>query len=369
MQTNPQTNKLFTWGDNQSGKLALNEGEQNDKKSSPCQVPGTNWKSVTTGYGKNGIDHGHGIKTDGTLWGWGNNAKGQIGVNDRTQYSSPIQIPGTTWATVTNAGEQNTLAVKTDGTIWSWGSNSYSGPLGHNNRTSYSSPTQIPGTNKYLTSELGFQGYNYWSAVIQSNNDFWVWGNNNDGQLGMNNRTRYSSPVQLPGIYNRNKLMQSGSYHMGATATNGQLHTWGKNNAGQLGDGSRTSRSRPTQIPGTTWKQSCGGTTSSAAVKTDGTLWSWGDNTQGELGLNSRTQFSSPKQIPGTNWSNVRAQGLSKYAVKTDGTAWSWGINEFGQLGLNDRTNRSSPAQIPGTAWNVINPILNSALGLQVTPT
>ena len=368
VQTNPQTNKLFSWGANANGKLALNEGESSDRKSSPCQIPGTNWKSVTTGYGRGGIDHGHGIKTDGTLWGWGNNAKGQLGLNNRTKYSSPVQIGSdTNWATVSNAGEQITLAVKTDGTIWSWGSNPGSGPLGHNNRTSYSSPTQIAGRS-YLTSELGFTGYNYWCAAIESGSDLWAWGNNSDGQLGQNNRTQYSSPRQIPGIYSSFSLMQSGSYHMGAVSSSGQLRTWGKNNTGQLGHNNRTSYSRPTQVPGTTWKQASGGYGGSAAVKTDGTLWTWGDNSQGQLGLNNRTQFSSPKQVPGTNWKNVRSQHMTRYAVRTDGTAWAWGLNEYGQLGLNNRTSYSSPTQIPGTSWNVINPMLDSALGLQVTP-
>ena len=90
------------------------------------------------------------IKTDGTLWTWGWNDYGALGHNNTTDYSSPVQIPGTTWKSVTansflNNGNSSMFATKTDGTLWSWGYNAI-GTLGQNNRTYYSSPVQIPGT-------------------------------------------------------------------------------------------------------------------------------------------------------------------------------------------------------------------------------
>ena len=79
---------------------------------------------------------------------WGNNTQGNLGVNDRTQRSSPVQIPGTTWSKV-DAGADITGAIKTDGTAWSWGNN-WQGLLGQNSVVSYSSPVQIPGTDWHL---------------------------------------------------------------------------------------------------------------------------------------------------------------------------------------------------------------------------
>ena len=77
------------------------------------------------------------------MWTWGKNNKGYLGQNDVVYRSSPVQIPGTTWATVT--GDDDTIiAVKTDGTAWGWGDNTY-GEIGVNNKTDYSSPVQIPG--------------------------------------------------------------------------------------------------------------------------------------------------------------------------------------------------------------------------------
>ena len=88
----------------------------------------------------------HAIKTDGTLWCWGGNGQGHLGQNNRTAYSSPVQIPGTTWKNVVSFSN-GAAAIKTDNTMWSWGYNAQ-GQLGINNTTTqrYSSPVQCPGT-------------------------------------------------------------------------------------------------------------------------------------------------------------------------------------------------------------------------------
>ena len=119
-------------------------------RSSPCQIPGTNWSELAGGSGSGRVAYCR--KEDGTLWGWGGNQYGRLGQNDTVTRSSPVQIPGTTWSIVNNQ-ELSVLAMKTDGTLWGWGQNS-NGTLGVNNTTYYSSPVQIPGTE--------------WSDVIAS---------------------------------------------------------------------------------------------------------------------------------------------------------------------------------------------------------
>ena len=78
--------------------------------SSPIQIPGTTWKTV-----QNDRQSYMATKTDGTLWGWGLNITGQLGVNNKTYYSSPIQIPGTTWDK-NFGGYMVTGVIKNDGT-------------------------------------------------------------------------------------------------------------------------------------------------------------------------------------------------------------------------------------------------------------
>ena len=99
-------------------------------------MPGTTWSSCYLG-----MNTAVATKTDGTLWSWGYNNGGDLGQNDRTHRSSPVQIPGTTWNECA-IGNGFAYAKKTDGTLWAWGKNLY-GMLGQNNVVYYSSPVQV----------------------------------------------------------------------------------------------------------------------------------------------------------------------------------------------------------------------------------
>ena len=348
---------LYVWGGNDRGQLGLNQ-PQYTKYDSPVQVPGT-WKSIATG-GFVGQTM-HAIKADGTLWGWGRNEAGQIADGSKTYRSSPVQIPGTTWAVVVKPRLNSTFATKTDGTLWTWGNNG-DGALGHNNQTNYSSPKQVPGTT-WPTSYGKLSASTGACIAIKTDGSLWVWGENSDkGKLGLNNRTTYSSPVQIPGSWSYlcNGTEEHSNY---AINTDGELYAWGSNNYGQLGQNGpvNTHRSSPTQIPGTTWNGLGGGNGTLLATKTDGTIWGWGDGRGGQLGQNQQgptIRYSSPVQIPGTTWA---AGGQSKSYMggavgftKTDGTLWmTGGSGGYGLVAIDGGNNvsRSSPVQIPGTDW------------------
>jgi len=341
--SNPNTNTLYSWGLNSSGQLGQNN---TTNRSSPVQIPGTTWSSISASNGQ----HSLATKTDGTLWSWGYNSQGQLGQNNRTNYSSPVQISGTTWSSI-SAAYRHTLATKTDGTLWAWGYNYY-GTLGQNNTTLYSSPIQIPGTT-WSSIVSGF----YQSLATKTDGTLWSFGYNSGGELGQNNTTQYSSPVQIPGTtWSSISISGGASGNIGfslATKTDGTLWAWGINQTGQLGQNNRTYYSSPVQIPGTTWSSISAGNKFSLATKTDGTLWSWGYNFSGELGQNNRTYRSSPVQIPGTTWSSIDVN-QNTLALKSDGTLWSWGANNVGILGQNNITMVSSPVQIPGTTWSSV---------------
>ena len=340
-------NQLMATGYDDNGQIGLNS--RGVAYSSPVQIPGTTWKYVSGSGTLNDSKNAFYIKTDGTMWGTGTNSKGQLGLNDRTNRSSPTQIPGTTWGPEVETLGQKSYAIKTDGTLWAWGYNNPSyGELGHNNKTDYSSPVQIPGTtwSKVVS-------YGYGAMTTKTDGTLWTWGANNFGMLGLNNTTAYSSPKQVPGS-TWGTSIGGGNQFGAAVKTDGTLWMWGVNEYGMLGQNDKTNYSSPRQVPGTTWSKVSGMQHNVIAVKTDGTAWSWGLNDGGQLGLNDLIYRSSPTQIPGTTWNNITTSQYNTLAVKTDGTLWGWGNNGQGQLGQNAVNNNglSSPVQIPGTGWN-----------------
>ena len=151
----------------------------------------------------------------------------------------------------------------------------------------------------------------------QTFGQLWTVGNNSNGELGLNNRTEYSSPVQLPGSWSGSKL-RAHHYGGGAIKSDGTLWVWGMNGDGNLGLNDTNRRSSPVQLTGTTWKELVWNTYGGAiTTKTDGTMWIWGGYaTNGQLGQNSTTKFSSPVQIPGTDWDTVSSFGYGTMAIK-----------------------------------------------------
>jgi len=321
---------LWGWGTNQFGSLGQNSIQH--EVSSPIQIgTDTNWSKLSDDdiyLDRTGVISArwwvHAVKTDGTLWSWGYASQGQLGLNQggATYYSSPVQIPGTNWKCTATGRDMGVFGLKTDGTLWAWGP-SGNGTLGLNQSpsTKLSSPAQIPGTT---WDGIVCQGQNV--MAHKSDNTLWMWGHNSYGALGQNqapaNLGGVSSPIQVPGTNWRNAGATVGDA-AGAFKTDGTLWMWGRNEGGILGQGQSgdaSSKSSPTQIPGTTWVNMAAikAEGSVMAIKTDNTLWSWGVNAQGQLGHNNTTSYSSPKQIPGTSWSVRLGGGIATgYAIKT----------------------------------------------------
>ena len=305
---------LWMWGSNAEGMLGQNDLTQ---RSSPVQIPGTTWSGAFGWWGTSI----RAVKTDGTMWAWGKNSTGSLGLNEGTNAhkSSPVQIPGTTWSTGDGknamgdiSGDVLQFAIKTDGTLWAWGSNSRGG-LGQNSpdNSDVSAPVQIPGTTWNTVTTDGQS-----TGATKTDGTAWTWGMNEYGQLGHNQSEnqlyRSSSPIQIPGTTWAN--IKSSNDKMYGVKTDGTLWGWGVYSY-LLGQNSPDSYSSPTQIPGTTWKVFGGnaGITWHNQIfpKTDGTLWGWGNNSDGVLGQNNQTAQDSPVQISGTTWNAIANSGYS----------------------------------------------------------
>ena len=343
---------LWVWGAGNLGQLGTNN---TTNRSSPVQTiaAGTNWKQTDTSNNY----HTAAIKTDGTLWLWGRNADGQLGDNTNLDKSSPVQTvsAGTNWKQVA-CNYRNTAAIKTDGSLWVWGRGG-NGQMGNNTTTTQSSPVQtVSAGNNWKLAAVGV----YHLAAIKTDGTLWSWGYGASGEMGDNTAAGKSSPVQTVSAGTDWKLVACGFYFTSAIKTDGTLWLWGSNTYGQLGDNTRTNKSSPIQTvaTGTNWKQVSAKYYYTAAIKTDGTLWTWGRNLYGELGDNTTASKSSPVQTVagGTNWKQVSSGAWITSAVKTDGTLWLWGLNDYGQIGDNTQINKSSPVQTVagGNNWKQV---------------
>ena len=363
--TKPSQKKMWAWGYGTGG--ALGQGTQNHI-SSPVQIPGTwddTYGTLGEGYLRSQANH-FAIKQDGTLWSWGQNGNGgRLGQNNLTSYDSPVQIgSGTDWKQVSKS-YLGAIATKTNGTLWAWGNNQR-GQLGQNSVTNpsnmgISSPVQIPGTSW----THGEGGLNY-SMALRTDGTLWAFGSNTYGELGDNSRAHKSSPVQIPGT-TWTKNITAGYYTM-AVKTDGTLYAWGSNTYGALGlnQPHPTKRSSPTQIPGTTWSTIRGNWAGNTfGLKTDSTAWAWGDGRKGAMGLNEAVQRSSPTQIPGS-WTKISASEYGGGGIKTGGSMWTWGGNSYGEQGQNDTTQRSSPIQVgTDTEWTNMSPNIAGWIAIQ----
>lgn len=348
--------KLFMWGSNNFGQLGLGNSGSGTNRSSPVQVGSlTDWAYVTT------TNSTLCTKTNSTLWSWGFNTYGTLGLGNTANSSSPVQVGAlTNWKTPILAGYASSFCIKTDGTLWSWGRNNF-GQLGFSNTTNYSSPKQI-GSSTNWVSITGENGYSIFA--VDGTGKLFSWGRNTYGVLGQGDTTNRSSPTQVGALTTWAKP-STGKDFVLCTKTDGTLWAWGRNYFGTLGLGNRTHYSSPKQVGSlTNWATPGCSNQSSTCIKTDGTLWTWGYNYAGGLGLGNTTNYSSPKQVGAlTNWAIPGAGNYATVCLKTDGTLWTWGNNSSGKLGLGDTANRSSPVQIGSIATWINKPSIFVATG------
>ena len=213
------------------------------------------------------------IKTDGTMWFWGYGLRGQNGLGNTTDYSSPVQIGSlTTWKNVSSM-EWGAGAVKTDGTIWTWGYNDV-GNIGDGTTTNRSSPVQVGSATDWAGP---LSGSPYAQHLVNDSGELWFWGfNYENAQAGLN-YAQYSfqkTPLQVGDVDDWNaedddpsKSISGGNISKVGMKTDRTIWGWGRNTHGEVGDGSTTDRSSPTQIGSdATWQKVCMGAISEHAL-------------------------------------------------------------------------------------------------------
>jgi cysteine-rich repeat protein len=332
---------LWCWGDNKFGQLHFND---TTNRLTPVSVGDTAWNRISCGG-----SHSCSLRTDGSLSCWGNNNSGQLGNPAIPASGSPTEVAGGPWQSI-SAGSYQTCGIKYDGTLWCWGDNA-NGQLGNGSLDDSLSPTQVTDAGSGIVFSHVSSNYLHTCATV-SDGSLWCWGLNSNAQIGDLNGSYHTSPVQLDGAGWAD--VYTGLYHSCALKSDGTLWCWGGNEYGQLGSASvptgKGSQSVvAVQLDGSNWKSASSGELHTCAIRTDDSLWCWGDNSYGQLGTGDTNSINAPVNIvatSGTTWSTVATGSNHTCAVATDGWLWCWGANTSGQLGIGNTEQRSSPTKV-----------------------
>lgn len=295
--------------------------------------------------GVSGGRHSLALDASGNVWAWGDNSQGQLGLGTTDGSSeTPVQVPGLTGVAALAAGRFHSVALRNDGTVWVWGGNAR-GQLGLGDAASAYVPTKIAG----LADVVAIATYLDHTLALTVDGDVWAWGANERGQLGDGTTVDRPAPVRLSGLVAAD--ISAGQIHSAVRTPGGGVVAWGDNTYGQLGTGTSGGFSAtPTAVAGlATVDRLVSGGFHSLARRTDGTVLAWGGNAYGQLGDGSKQDRASPVPIAPAAQAVVLAAGSRhSLALLGDGTVLAWGDNREGQLGLGSQADASSPSRIVG---------------------
>ncbi len=319
--------------------------------------PGKGIVSLSAGGG-----HTLALREGGTVWAWGRNESGQAGDGSTATRSTPAQVAGLIGVIAVAAGDGHSVALKADGTVWAWGRND-NGQLGDGSTVNRSAPVRVVlADGNALTGVKALAAGGDHTIVMRANGTLMAWGDNQYGQLGDGSGQDQIHPAQVTvggGALKGVKAVAAGDGHSLALKADGTVWAWGRNDHGQLGDGTTTNRSQPVQVSGLAniAAISAGADGDHAlALRGDGTVWAWGSNPSGRVGDGSTTDRLVPVQVKradGNALIGVKAVAAGRnhsLALVADGTVWAWGENGSGQAGSGDTTDQVNPQQVSGLA-------------------
>jgi alpha-tubulin suppressor-like RCC1 family protein len=326
--------KLWAWGANYNGELG---NGTTINRTTPEFINSSSWMEVSAG-----LSHSLGLKNDGTIWAWGRNATGQLGIGTARDTSSLVQIgTGSDWTKIA-AGANHSAAIKADGTLWTWGSDEY-GQLGNGgSNTALINPTKIDSTTNWQ--KVYASEYN--TFAIKQDGTLWGCGRNNVGQVGDGTTSNKNAPVQIGTATNWSQI-SSGRYFTVGLQTDGSLWAWGDNFYGQLGDGTNIGKSIPTKIGAATdWKIIACGAEHIVVQKTNGNIYAWGNGQNGALGNNSDANQNTLVSVNITNVQSISCGALHSLVIKNDNKLWAWGTNASSQFGNGNSTQSLIPVEV-----------------------
>jgi hypothetical protein len=380
----PHAGVIWSWGFNYHGQLG-NSSESYNPQPIPAKI--LNLSSITEADGGSGF--GMALDLYGNIWTWGDNSFGELGNGTTTDRFYPNWVVLlssdhlTKYAlsdiTAIAAGSHHCLALKNDGTVWAWGFNGL-GSLGIGSTVNSFYPVKVASLSGITAIAAGGDH----SMALKSDGTVWAWGSNSFGELGDGSTSNRPTPVQVDGLSNVTAI-SGGASHSLALKSDGTVWAWGRNTWGQLGDDSTTDRNHPVQVANLSDVSTItAGGIHSMALKNDGTVWSWGNNYDGQLGVGNQLKISSaaptlepgeenttrifagfgnnlessdlalsdnPIQVSGiSNVTMIAAGEYHSLALTSEGKVWAWGYNGYGELGNGTTDTSDAPVLISSLA-------------------
>jgi alpha-tubulin suppressor-like RCC1 family protein len=269
------------------------------------------------------------------------------------------------YATRIAARNFNTCLVKADGTAWACGRNNF-GQIGNGtNGNICARPVQVSGLAGVTNVAAGKEH----TVAMKSDSTVWAWGKNNYGQVGDGTNINRLTPVQVAGGLTGVVAVAAGTSHTVALKNNETVWAWGYNYYGQLGDGTNIDRRTPVQVAEITGVVAiAAGDCHTVALKTNGTVWAWGFNFYGQLGDGTNINRWTPVQVAELTGVVAIATGEGHaIAVKGDGSVWAWGYNYYGQLGDGTNVTSLTPVQVMMADGTALTGVVAVAAGARYT--
>jgi alpha-tubulin suppressor-like RCC1 family protein len=331
---------VWAWGYNDYGQLG--DGTE-DERNIPIKVKGLNGEgfleNITAVSG--GSYHSLALDSEGSVWAWGCNCSGELGY-DGENSNVPVKVEdeSLTGVIAISAGYEFSMALKSDGTVWSWGDNYY-GQLGNGENTDSSTPVRAVFPDGVTITAISTNYYH--SLALDSEGNVWAWGCNCSGELGYDgDNSNVAVKVEDENLTGVIAISAGDDYSM-ALKSDGTVWSWGYNYYGQLGNGENgydADSFTPVQAKDLTGITAiAAGYYHSMALKSDGTVWAWGENSDGQLGNGTTDDSNIPIQVIGPRGvgflaaSKIAGGSDHNLSLSNDGTVWGWGYNYYGQVG------------------------------------
>jgi len=340
---------LSCWGSNVAGQLGVGDLETRDRPTR-VDLPGP-VRAVAAS-----ARHTCAILEDGSAYCWGANESGQLGVEggDVTTPAPVTTGEGTPLGELVDvgAGVQHSCAARADGTLFCWGDDA-TGQLGVGN---FGGPPRRPTEVEAPPSaEGGLTRVSLGEAhtcSLQNVGRLWCWGRNNDGPLGLGDQTDRNLPelVEVPEGAESWSAVTTGAWHTCGLVQDGALYCWGAITEGRLGIDSPDDLWWPTRVMEELDFHGlfvAAGRRHTCAIQDDGSLWCMGIGLEGEIGVGDAVPDPpAPVQLRDAGWESLALGDSFTCGLRAGGTLWCWGAGAIGQLALGDRDGRREPARV-----------------------